>query len=101
MGWVNSFFLSCELKSSPAPLPFVRNLYVKSRPRVYGLDVKATQLRLRNLGYTDIGEVDGYYGPNTEAVVKTFQEINGLEVDGVVGRLTWNLLFSDEPVPEH
>ena len=36
-----------------------------------------------------VPEVDGIYGPKTEASVRRFQEIFGLDVDGVVGRSTW------------
>ena len=32
--------------------------------------------------------VDGDFGPNTEAAVKTFQKNNGLKVDGIVGKNT-------------
>lgn len=33
--------------------------------------------------------IDGIYGPNTEAAVRIFQSVFGLEPDGVVGRSTW------------
>jgi hypothetical protein len=38
-------------------------------------------------------EVDGEFGPNTERVVKAFQQHHGLEVDGEVGPRTWAKLF--------
>jgi peptidoglycan hydrolase-like protein with peptidoglycan-binding domain len=34
----------------------------------------------------------------TEAAVRDFQELHGLEVDGVVGPLTWAALLASEPV---
>jgi N-acetylmuramoyl-L-alanine amidase len=34
-------------------------------------------------------EVDGVYGPQTEASMKQFQKQNGLTADGIVGPITW------------
>ncbi len=39
-------------------------------------------------------EVTGQYGPETEAAVRAFQEQQGLPVDGIVGRDTWNALVT-------
>jgi len=39
-------------------------------------------------------EVDGEFGPVTEAAVKGFQQKNGLKQDGVVGPVTWARLLA-------
>ena len=37
-------------------------------------------------------DVDGSFGPKTQAAVKDYQKKNGLAVDGIVGKNTWNTL---------
>jgi peptidoglycan hydrolase-like protein with peptidoglycan-binding domain len=39
-------------------------------------------------------QIDGIFGPQTEAAVRGFQEAAGLVVDGIVGPLTWRALVS-------
>ncbi|MEV4642781.1 peptidoglycan-binding domain-containing protein [Actinoplanes sp. NPDC049548] len=34
-------------------------------------------------------EADGDYGPKTEARVRAYQKMRGIDVDGVVGVTTW------------
>ena len=36
--------------------------------------------------------VDGYFGPGTESVVKSFQSSKNLSADGIVGKNTWEAL---------
>jgi peptidoglycan hydrolase-like protein with peptidoglycan-binding domain len=59
---------------------------------VHGLKVEFLQKRLLELGYRLPSGADGWFGPETEAAVKEFQRRNGLEVDGIVGPITWACL---------
>ena len=37
-------------------------------------------------------ETDGIFGQATEQAVRSFQSTHGLEVDGIVGPMTWGML---------
>lgn len=63
-----------------------------------GEDVRAVQQRLLDLGYTQVGTVDGVFGPRTETAVRAFQQANQLQVDGVVGPQTRAQLVRAEAV---
>jgi hypothetical protein len=56
-----------------------------------GSAVRQVQQRLFDRGW-HLG-VDGDFGAQTEQVVKQFQGEKGLEVDGVVGPITWTQLW--------
>lgn len=49
--------------------------------------VKALQQHLQKNFY-NVGVIDGFYGKQTEAAVRAYQENNGLSGDGMAGRLT-------------
>ena len=59
-----------------------------------GPEVGRIQTRLAGLGYY-AGPIDRRFGGGTQAAVKAFQRDAGdLDVDGVVGPLTWKALFN-------
>ena len=45
--------------------------------------------------------LDGDFGPETERAVRAFQSENGLSVDGIVGRNTWQALFNSDGRPQN
>ncbi|MFP2924237.1 peptidoglycan-binding domain-containing protein [Pyxidicoccus sp. 3LG] len=53
--------------------------------------VRGLQDRLRSAGFNP-GKTDGKFGPATERAVRDFQRSMGLQVDGVVGRRTFEAL---------
>lgn len=55
-----------------------------------GSDVKKLQELLNQNDYNL--DVDGSFGPKTQAAVKDYQNKNGLKVDGIVGTNTWGAL---------
>ena len=55
-----------------------------------GDEVKGLQDGLKKLGF-DV-DVDGHFGPNTEAAVKTLQGFFGYDVDGIAGEGTQKLV---------
>ncbi|MEO0728806.1 MAG: peptidoglycan-binding domain-containing protein [Pseudomonadota bacterium] len=57
-----------------------------------GDSVELLQQLLKDNGY-DV-EIDGNYGRGTRSAVRDFQSKEGLKVDGIVGRQTWERLTS-------
>lgn len=58
-----------------------------------GTAVKELQTMLKKLGYYN-GSIDGTYGSGTYSAVRTFQQKNGLIVDGVAGSATLKKISS-------
>ena len=60
-------------------------------PSGFELPAIDIQKALKNAGYY-AGDVDGQIGPDSREAVRNFQRDNGLSIDGVCGRQTWNKL---------
>lgn len=58
-----------------------------------GMQVLALQFLLDQHGYS-AGTPDGIFGANTLNAVKAYQKANGLTVDGICGKNTWNKLLA-------
>lgn len=83
------------MQASTSPLPKM----ICSRMPVLRRDDQQTkvneavitvQRQLNNYGFPLI--VDGFFGPKTEAAVRSFQARAGILVDGIVGPQTWEAL---------
>lgn len=63
-------------------------------PGMRNNDVRELQTYLRvigqNIAQIPVIEVTGYYGPETERAVMTFQSLYGLDPTGIVGAITWD-----------
>lgn len=55
--------------------------------------VERLQFMLNFVKGADDLDVDGIFGPNTEAAVRDFQQNENLSVDGIVGKQTWTALL--------
>lgn len=87
---VDIFGAKCPPAPSPTNLPPYPGL-VKLGDR--GAAVRAWQDQLHRLpGYGEL-DVDGIFGPETEAYVRWFQGSHGLETDGIAGPATWHALL--------
>ncbi|MBQ8555319.1 MAG: murein L,D-transpeptidase, partial [Clostridia bacterium] len=83
-----------EVEITPMPtVAYEKKLKYESKGEL----VKTLQQRLTDLGYYS-GNISGNFLGNTRNAVKAFQQQNALEVDGVVGEMTWNALFNDPDV---
>src|SRR5436190_19421624 len=57
-----------------------------------GADVRSLQRILVMIKVLEFDEIDGDFGSKTETAVRTFQQSEGLTVDGIVGPNTWAAL---------
>ncbi len=57
-----------------------------------GEPVRDIQGRLVALGYSTLPDQDGDFADGTQGAVESFQTDRGLDVDGIVGPVTWRML---------
>ena len=85
--------------ATPTPLPTMTPNAGYSRLAMgsKGDEVRRLQTRLAELGYL-AGNIDGAYGYQTRNAVSLFQEVNGLQKDGVAGPETQTHLFDNPDI---
>ncbi len=67
---------------------------LKKFARNNGAAVRLSELRLRQLGF-DPGPIDTIFDAQTERALKSFQKASSLAQDGIIGVLTWDVLFPE------
>ena len=87
--------LNPEVSDYPELCRYHRELYLTT-PALKGGDVRAVQQRLMDLGYSEVGEVDGYYNSQTESAIVLFQKMNGLSQSGIVDEQTLDAMLSND-----
>ena len=81
-----------EIEITPSPSPTPEVTYTMLRKGDQSRDVETMQKALAQLGYLN-GAADGNFGTGTETAVKAFQTANGLNADGIAGKLTLEALY--------
>lgn len=76
--------------------PYHRILYYRPWSPMQGADVQQLEDKLIDLRY--LSSRGGVFSSVVETAVKKFQQEKGLEVDGHVGPLTWDLINRELPV---
>jgi subtilisin family serine protease len=79
---------------APTPAPAWPGRLLKFPPMTKGPDVEQWQARMVERGFALV--IDGKYGPKSKEACMTFQRQRGLDVDGIVGPLTWAATFSTD-----
>ncbi len=85
--------LEYKIETLSSELQSLKGIAVyEEKPKVTPDDfTKKVQLALATAGFNP-GKADGKMGHQTIQAIKDFQEANGLEVDGVVDKETWEKL---------
>ncbi|WP_191017439.1 peptidoglycan-binding domain-containing protein [Treponema zioleckii] len=76
---------------------YTRKLSLQKQ-RMNGNDVVELQKKLISLGFTEIGEADGWFGPKTETGVKKYQHLYGFEENGVFDGTVFDCLYNKNPL---
>lgn len=90
-----------EVTATPAPAQPAS--YKTLRKGDEGPEVQMMQLALTELGYLT-SAADGNFGTGTQTAVKKFQADNGLDSDGIAGKMTLEALYgksSVTPIPDN
>ena len=90
-----------EVTATPAPAQPATHKTLRKGDE--GPEVQMMQLALTELGYLT-SAADGNFGTGTQTAVKKFQSDNGLDADGIAGKMTLEALYSKSsvtPIPDN
>ena len=120
-------FTACSKNNTQAEIPAATQttaaeiaedtdvLFELKSPRMNGQEILNLQKRLLSLGFSEIGDADGYYGPLAEGVIKSIKAFSGFKPnpgdledapyweqnyarflpDGKINRTLWDYIFND------
>jgi hypothetical protein len=88
------FWVQIKAVAPAIQAPSLNRVLSLKNPPMDGDDVRQLQNRLLALGYAEVSNADGVFGNLTDKGVRHFQQANNLNVDGKVGPVTWEVLFS-------
>lgn len=80
----------------PTPEPTPQPTPMQLKKGMTSDEVPQLQQRLMDLGYMERDLPTDYFGPVTQYSLELFQRKHGLQIDGIYGEGTKQLLFSDE-----
>lgn len=89
--------LCCGLTGAPPEGPPREHPKPTLRKGARGAAVTDLQARLKRAGFRL--SVDGWFGPQTEGVVRAYQRSRKLTIDGWVGNQTWTALLAEPTAP--
>lgn len=90
-----------EVTATPAPAQPAAHKTLRKGDE--GPEVQMMQLALTELGYLT-SAADGNFGTGTQTAVKKFQSDNGLDADGIAGKMTLEALYNKSsvtPIPDN
>lgn len=85
--------INIEINKSGASDNTIKRNGSNNKYSVINLQEALIELYNNKIINTDIGKADGIFGANTEKAVQQFQSVAGLNPDGIVGPITWRLLY--------
>lgn len=97
LGWAPG--VADDAPAASAPVPADAAAPINPDDGLSEGEVRALQQRLRDLGYSEVGRVDGKWGPRTVAAVSAFQATSGLPVTGDLDKTTAAALTTAPPRP--
>ena len=89
LAWTGKYTVPTAGASAIAPFPGGSHWYGLGET---SWNIKTFQDQMHKRGFFPVGI--GYYGPNTLAMVKQLQRLNGLVPNGLIGPNTWRLAWT-------
>lgn len=79
---------------------YSRKLQLQTK-RMNGKDVLELQQKLLNLGFSETGEADGWFGEKTEKALKNYQKLYGFEQNGIFDGKIFDCMYNSGKINAH